>query len=94
MYKYKIYLGYEKDLGGYPLLGEIDYNYPLSKGDTVVLSGELFDEISSLKDVNEIDSFKYRQTYIVASVNHWIDSPTKLADVYIMTDKDYIAYTN
>lgn len=89
MYKYNIYLGYERDFGGFPLIGEINYAYPLSKGDTVILSKDLFEKISNIQNVESVERFKYRQTYVVASVHHWIDNPNKEADIYIVMDQDY-----
>lgn len=94
MYKYNIYLGYQKEIGGFPLLGTIDYSYPLSKGDTVILSENMYDKVSNLQDVPSIVPFKYRQTYMVASVHHWIDNPDESADVYIVMDNDYKKHAN
>lgn len=89
MYRYNIYLGYERKTGGFPTLGEIEYNYPLNKGDSVILSKGLFDAISNIGDVESITPFKYRQTYIVAAVHHWIDNPTIIADIYLVMDEDF-----
>jgi len=41
MYTYNIYLGYQRDIGGFPFLREIEYPYPLQKGDVIITRNQL-----------------------------------------------------
>ena len=80
MPKYNFYYGdEEKKLGGYLLLGQIDYPYELQRGDVVIIGENL------MKKISEEGFLQHRNQYFVGAVHHWID-PVNIADVYLVKE--------
>lgn len=89
MFKYNIYLGYQRSMGGFPILGTIEYPYHLQKGDVIIVANEIFNAIDSVaKDVSK-ESLRYNQQYRVASIHHTIDFKSQTPDIYLVTESDY-----
>lgn len=88
LYSYNFYLGYQKQFAGFPFLGEVQYEYPLNKGDQIIVANEFFEAICSIAADVSIPNLRFRQTYKIAAIHHWVDSESK-PDVYLVTDGDY-----
>jgi hypothetical protein len=90
MYTYNIYLGYQREIGGYPFLGEIEYPSPLQKGDVIIVGNQLMNEIEKVASEVDRKELKYKQQYRIASIHHLIDFNNRIPDVYLVAEKDYL----
>ncbi|WP_432702241.1 hypothetical protein [Lysinibacillus sphaericus] len=91
MFKYELYIGYKRKTKGYPLLGEIEYPYSLSRGELVVLSGDLFDKLESVTSVTERPDLKATQAWRIAEIHHFVDSANhSVPSVYLVNESDYL----